>query len=162
MKYVSTLKHVALAALAALLVMASSAVTAASDPQPPTIRDIVTQQTQLREQVKAGKGAFKDMSKAERKALAERQDRVLQMLGEKQTLDEMPPDQRTVVFNELEWIKAAVTKAEDERKICEYTRTVGSNRMVSVCMTAKEQRENRDGAQQSMRTQYKCDDCTGN
>lgn len=159
MKYVSTLKHFA---FAALLGMTSGAVTAATDPQPPNIRDIVTQQTQLREQVKAGKGAFKDMSKAERKALAERQDRVLQMLGENQTLDEMPPDKRVAVFNDLEWIKAAVTKAEDERKICEYTRTVGSNRVVSVCTTAKEQRENRDGAQQSLRTGYKCDDCKGN
>ena len=74
MKYVSTLKHVA---LAALLGMISLAATAAPNPQQLTIRDIVTQQTELREQVKAGKGGFKDMSKAERKALAERQDRVL-------------------------------------------------------------------------------------
>ena len=84
------------------------------------------------------------------------------MLGDNQTLDEMPPDQRIVIFNDLEWIKAAVTKAEDERKICEHTRTVGSNRTVSVCMTAKQQRENRDGAQQSLRTKYKCDGCAGN
>ncbi|MEQ1513467.1 MAG: hypothetical protein ABL934_12435, partial [Lysobacteraceae bacterium] len=159
MKHVSTFR---LAALAALLGMTSLAVMAAVDPQELTIRDIVTQQTQLRQQVVAGKGAFKDMSKAERNALAERQDRVLQMLGGSQTMEDMPPDQRTVVFNDLEWIKAAVTKAEDERMICEYTRTVGSNRMVSVCMTAKAQRENRDGAHQSLRTTYKCDRCKGN
>lgn len=151
-----------LIALSAALVMTSMVVMAAADPQQLTIRDIVTQQTQLRSQVTAGKGAFKDMSKAERKALAERQDRVLQMLGGNQTLDEMPPDQRTLVFNDLEWIKAAVTKAEDERLICEYTRTVGSNRMTSVCMTAKEQREYRDGSQKSLRTQFKCDECKGN
>jgi hypothetical protein len=116
-------------------------VLASTDPVQLTIRDIVTQQTQLRQQVVAGKGAFKDMGKAERTALAERQDRVLQMLGGSQTLEEMPPDQRTVVFNDLEWIKAAVSKAEDERMVCEYTRTVGSNRMTSVCMTAGKRRE---------------------
>jgi hypothetical protein len=159
MKLSSLLKSVALSATFA---MASLAAMASVDPQELTIRDIVTQQTQLRSQVTAGKGPFKDMSKAERQALAERQDRVLKMLGGNQTLEDMPPDQRTVVFNDLEWIKAAVTKAEDERKVCEYTRTVGSNRMVSICMTAKEQREYREGAQQSMRTKSKCDDCAGN
>ena len=106
MKLASSLK---LIALSAALFMTSMVVMAAADPQQLTIRDIVTQQTQLRSQVTAGKGAFKDMSKAERNALAERQDRVLQMLGGSQTLEEMPPDQRTLVFNELEWIKAAVT-----------------------------------------------------
>lgn len=158
MKLASSLK---LIALSAVLVMTSMVAMAAADPQQLTIRDIVTQQTQLRAQVTAGKGAFKDLSKTERQALIERQDRVLQMLGGAQTLDEMPPDQRTVVFNELEWIKAAVTKAEDERKVCEYTRAVGSNRMVSVCMTAKEQREYREGSQQSLRTKFKCDECRG-
>lgn len=151
-----------LIALSVALAMTTLAAMAATDPQQMTIRDIVTQQTQLRSEVVAGKGAFKDMSKAERQVLVERQDRVLQMLGGSQTLDEMPPDQRTIVFNELEWIKAAVTKAEDERMICEYTRVVGSNRATSVCMTAKAQRENREGAQQSLRTKYKCDDCKGN
>jgi hypothetical protein len=43
---------------------------ASADPQQLTIRGILTQQTQLRVQVVAGKGAFKDMSKAERAALA--------------------------------------------------------------------------------------------
>jgi hypothetical protein len=147
--------------LVALLTWGALAL-ASADPQQLTIRDILTQQTQLRAQVVAGKGAFKDMSKAERAALVERQDRVLQMLGGLQTLEDMAPDQRTVVFNDLEWIKAAVTKAEDDRMVCEYTRTVGSNRMQSVCMTAKQQRENRDGSQDSLRRTFKCDSCRGN
>ncbi len=134
---------------------------ASADPQQLTIRDILTQQTQLRAQVVAGKGAFKDMSKAERAALVERQDRVLQMLGGLQTLDEMAPDQRTIVFNDLEWIKAAVTKAEDDRMICEYTRIAGSNRMQSVCMTAKQRREHREGSEDSLRRTFKCDTCRG-
>lgn len=150
------------AAMLAAFAMVSLAAVASVDPQQLTIRDIVTQQTQLRAQVTAGKGAFKDMSKAERQVLVERQDRVLQMLGGSQTLEDMPPDQRVVVFNELEWIKAAVTKAEDERKVCEYNRVVGSNRMVSVCMTAKAQRENREAAQQSLRAKFKCEGCVGN
>jgi len=138
------------------MLSASAAVLASTDPQQLTIRDILTQQTQLRAQVVAGKGAFKDMSKAEREALIVRQDRVLRMLGGLVTIEDMPPDQRTEVFNDLEWIKAAVTKAEDDRMVCEYTRIAGSNRMKSVCMTAKEQREHRDGARRSLHGPVMC------
>jgi hypothetical protein len=148
-------------ALTVALGATSLAVMASADPQQLTIRDIVTQQTQLRAQVAAAKGAFKDMEKRDRVALMERQDRVIAMLGGNQSFEEIPPDQRTEVFNDLEWIKAAVTKAEDERMVCEYTRAVGSNRMTSVCMTAKQQSENRDGAQESLRRTYKCDTCRG-
>lgn len=45
--------------------------------------------------------------------------------------------------------------------VCEYTKIAGSNRMQSVCMTAKEQRENRDGSQDSLCRTYKCDTCKG-
>lgn len=158
MKFTSVLKVLA---LSCALGATSLVVLASADPQQLTIRDIVTQQTQLRAQVAAGKGAFKDMNKSERQALIERQDRVLSMLGGAQTLDEMPPDQRAQVFNELEWIKAAVSQAEDDRMVCEYTRAVGSNRLQSVCMTAKKQRELRAATQESLRRGGKCDSCAG-
>lgn len=152
------MKTISLKSLIAGLVLSfvSVAALASADPQQLTIRDIMTQQTQLRQQVIAGKGAFKDMSKAERDALVERQNRVLEMLGGRETIDDMAPDQRTVVFNDLEWIKAAVTKAEDDRMICEYTRISGSNRMKSVCMTAKQQRENQERARSTLNRGQMC------
>jgi hypothetical protein len=140
----------------AALLLACAVAFASADPQQLTIRDIVTQQTQLRAQVAAGKGAFKDMAQPERAALIERQDRVLSTLGGAQTLDEMPPHRRTEVFNDLEWIKAAITKAEDERMVCEYTRIAGSNRMKSVCMTAKQQREHQERARASLNRGQMC------
>jgi hypothetical protein len=158
MKNTSSLK---LLALGVVLFGTSLIVLASADPVQLTIRDIVTQQTQLRAQVMAGKGAFKDMNKSEREALAERQGRILQMLGGVQTFEELPPDQRTVVFNDLEWVKAAVSQAEDDRMVCEYTRAVGSNRLQSVCMTAKKQRELRAATQDTLRRSYKCDTCKG-
>jgi hypothetical protein len=100
------------------------------------------------------------MSKAERSALVERQDRVLQMLGGLETLETMAPDQRTIVFNDLEWIKAAVTQAEDDRMVCEYTKIAGSNRMKSVCMTAREQREQRDKARRLLDNGQACGEST--
>jgi hypothetical protein len=143
------------------LAIVSPASIASDDPKQVSVRDIVTQQTRLREQAVAGKGAFKDMKRPDRAALIERQDRVIATLGATESLDEMSPQARTDVFNDLEWIKAMVTKAEEERIICEYTRAVGSNRAVSVCMTAREHREYREGAQMSLRRAYKCDNCGG-
>ena len=145
--------------------LCSAVALASADPQQLTIRDILTQQTQLRAQVVAGKGAFKDMATAERRALVERQDRVLAMLGSVETLEQMRPDQRTEVFNDLEWIKAAITQAEDDRMVCEYTRIAGSNRMKSVCMTARQQREHREQARATLGREGMCNQsaliCTG-
>jgi hypothetical protein len=138
------------------LVASSFVALASADPQQITIRDIVTQQTQLRAQAAAGKGAFKEMERRDRDALIERQDRVLRMLGGLQTLEDMAPDQRTEVFNDLEWIRAAITRAEDDRMVCEYTRIAGSNRMKSVCMTARQQREHRDNARNSLNRPIMC------
>jgi len=142
-------------AFAALCVV-SLASLASTDPQQLTIRDIVTQQTQLRAQVAAGKGAFRDLSKREREDLMQRQDRVITVLGGMQTIEDIPPHQRTEIFNDLEWIKSAVTKAEDDRKVCEYTRIAGSNRVQSVCMTAKQQREQRDRARDVLNRGQMC------
>lgn len=148
-----------LIALSATLIMAGMAVMASDDPQQLTLRDIVTQQYQLRQQVVAGKGVFKDMSEAQRKALAERQGRVLQMLEGSQTLDGMPPDQRVVVFNDLEWIRGVVAKAEDERMVCEYVYLTGSHIPRSVCMSARERAQLADDTRAGLRKTYKCDDC---
>ena len=156
MKLVSSFR---LIAMPASLFMASMAVMASDDPRQPTLRDIVTQQYQLRQQVVAGKGAFEDMSEAQRRALAERQDRVLRMLDGSQTLDEMPPDQRVVVFNDLEWIKGVVAKAEDERMVCEHVYLTGSHIPRSVCMSARARAKLTEDTRAGLRKTYKCDDC---
>ena len=68
----------------------------------------------------------------------------------------MPADQRTELFNELQWIDATVAKAQDERMVCEYTRSVGSNRMQSVCMTAAQRQKLRDSAQSELQRPKNC------
>jgi len=154
--------------VAAIVIADVSAVVRAEDmPNPvgqtsdaqPSIADIVTQQTQLRGQAIAARGPFKGMSKREREDLVRHQDRVLYLLNGHAALEELSPVQRTELFNELESVKAAVTKAEDERMVCEYTRVVGSNRVQSVCMTAQKRQEKRDRVQHAMRRERKCDFC---
>ena len=76
-----------------------------------------------------------------------------------QTLDEMPPDQRVVVFNDLEWIKGVVAKAEDERMVCEHVYLTGSHIPRSVCMSARERAKLTEDTRAGLRKTYKCDDC---
>lgn len=129
----------------------------ASNPQPP-IADIVAQQRQLRGQAVAKKGAFKDISERDRKDLIAKQDEVLGLLDGVSAIDELRADQRVVVFNDLEWIKAFITKAEDERKICEYTQTVGSHRPRSVCLTSREWEQLRERARSTMNRPGVCNE----
>jgi hypothetical protein len=152
--------------LAPMALAQSSASTSAAEAaaaSPPTLQQIVTQQTQLRGQISAKRGAFKDMSEGDRERLLKQQQRLLDLLEGRQSIEELRTEERVEVFNHLQSVSAAVTKAEDERKICERSRLVGTNRFTVVCMTAKQKREHQEGAQRSLRTVMKCEEgCIGN
>lgn len=96
-------------ALSRAWAMPGPAAMASANPRQLTIRDILTRQTQLRSQVAAGKGAFEAMGRRERDALVTRQDRILGALGGNESFDQRPPEVRVTVFDDLEWIEAAVT-----------------------------------------------------
>ena len=147
-------------ALVSALLFASSAAMADATREP-TLQDIVSQQRTLRTQVVGGKGAFKDMERRDRDELAKRQQRVIDMLAGVNSLDELRAEQRTDVFNELEWIKAVIVKAEDDRMVCEYSNSVGSHRPTSKCMTARQQREYRERSQDQVRRGATCNSSSG-
>jgi hypothetical protein len=151
--------HLTLAAALAMALMASTTF-ASVDNQSLQLQDIREQQSQLQIQVRAGKGAFKDMSESERRELLAKQDRVLTLLQGKQSAGELSVDDRLEVFNTLEEIKGAVAKAEDERKICKRTKTVTSNVPQVVCMTAAQQREQQERARNMMQRAQKCADAS--
>jgi hypothetical protein len=144
------------AAFAVLFAVSGPVAVASVDPQTLTIRDIVTQQTQLRTEVASARGPFKDLSDRQRADLMVKQDEVLGLLQGVDTLDALRPEQRVVVFNNLEWIKSVVAKAEDERMVCEYTKTVGSHMARSVCLSAREWERVRSRAQDTLNRSGKC------
>lgn len=134
---------------------AAPAATSEQAPQP-TVQQIVEQQTKLRDDVAAKKGAFKDLSDSEREALMKAQTRVLQLLENSDSIERLDINQKIEVFNHLEWISATVRQAEEDRQVCERSRVVGTNRFQVVCMTAKQQREYKERSRQSLRTTMKC------
>lgn len=112
--------------------------------------DIRSQQAEIRAGLVARTGRFQDMTPSERTELMNRQTEVLVMIEGKNTPSELNPDQRTKVFNHLEWIEAAINKTADERLICERRATIGSNRKERVCRTEAQLREERERARKQL------------
>jgi len=112
--------------------------------------DIRTQQAEIREGVTAHSGRYKNLSQSTRTELLVRQAEVLALIKGKQIPDDLSQEQRTEVFNHLEWIEAAINDSQDERLICEQRKTIGSNRRQRVCRTAAQIREDHDRARQEL------------
>jgi hypothetical protein len=117
---------------------------------------IVQQQTEVQFDVKARRGAYRDMEGRDRERLLLVQQRVINALEGRVSTNELAPTDRIALFNDLEEISALVNKAEDERMVCERTRPIGSNRPVNICKTVAERRLERE---QSLRGRDGVRDC---
>lgn len=133
---------------AALLAALSMCVAVMAQAQAPAGVDpaaLVAQQTELRARVVAGRGMFREQSPAERDALAADQARLIALLRGQASFDALAPAQREEAVGLMATIRDAVARAEDERRVCEQVRRIGSNRPQVVCMTAAQARKRRGG-----------------
>lgn len=121
-----------------------------------SLPDIHAQQVQLRQDAVAGQGRLKDLTAAERQALVVQQDRFLALTKGRQSLDELSMDDRMAAINTLEAINATLTRAEDERLVCERIKQVGSHRPTRVCRTVAELRQARQAAEKLMEERPAC------
>jgi hypothetical protein len=121
-----------------------------------SLPDIHAQQVQLRQEASAGQGRFKDLTAAERQALIVQQDRFLALTKGRQSLDELSMDDRMAAINTLEAINATITRAEDERLVCERIKQVGSHRPTRICRTVAELRQARQAAEKLMEERPAC------
>lgn len=129
----------------ALAMAATLPVAVANDVHPNTDASaILAQQQEIRADVERRKGAYKDMSTADRETLMREQDKVFELLRDRTAVTDLGERDRIVVFNALESIEGIVNRAQDEKMVCERTRKVGSNRTETVCMTAAERRARRE------------------
>ena len=78
-----------------------------------------------------------------------------------QSTDELSEQQKTEVFNTLEWIEAVANNSADERMVCERRPVLGSTRKERVCKTAAQWREEREAARSTMDSRSICRDCGG-
>jgi hypothetical protein len=94
-------------------------------------------------QVETALGApeYAELSLEDRNQVQQSLSRIRQHMGERQTVQELPPQLQTEVFNEQERINTLLVRGHDDsRQICRYERTTGSNMPKSRCLTVAERR----------------------
>ena len=136
--------------LALIVIAATPAASMANEAKALQFDDIRTQQAEIQAGVIARTGRYKDMDSKTRDELLRRQGVVLKTIEGKEIPTDLDAEQRTQVFNDLEWIEAAINRAEDEQLICEYRKTIGSNRKSRVCRSAAQMREERERSKMEM------------
>lgn len=141
-----------LTALLLLTMGLPTVATASSDHPNLSASAILEQQSQIRADVEARRGRYKDMPETKRSDLLARQGRVSRMLEGVTVTTELKELQRIDLFNDLEAIEAIVNSTEDDRMVCERSRPVGTNRTRTVCKTVAERRDEREAAQREMLT----------
>lgn len=145
-----SMKHLVLATVLACLL--APAAYASADRKALQAESIRTQQAEIRAGVEARSGRYKDLPAGTRSELLAKQSEVLRMIDGKQSTDELDENQKVEVFNALEWIEAAINKADDERLVCERRAVLGSTRKERVCKTVAQMRDEREAARRSMDT----------
>lgn len=112
--------------------------------KPLEIAKIIDQQREIRADLMAGTGRYKQMPTSKREQILKKQDDLLRMLEGKETSDDLSTDQQMAAFNSLEWIEAAINNEEGERMVCRRERTIGSNRITRVCRTEAQMEAERE------------------
>ncbi|MGH8077536.1 MAG: hypothetical protein ACREPE_09465 [Lysobacter sp.] len=128
------------------MAMVASAASASQPTTPLQTETIRSQQAKIKAEVEARAGAFKDVPASTRGQLLSQQALVLGLIEGKKTTDELDAAKQSELFAALESIDAMVTKANDERRVCELRKTLGSNQKERICRTAKQVREEREAA----------------
>lgn len=111
---------------------------------------IVAQQTQIRGDVQASRNGWETLSQEKRSEVLKDQDRLFQLLQDKQTIGDLEPDRQVEAANLLSSINAVATNAEDERMVCTRERKVGSNFTQRVCRTVAQLRREREAARDAL------------
>ena len=149
-------------ALLLSLLLMSFAAFASTDRSVQLIDDIRNQQAEIRDSVESRKAPYDGLSDAQRSELLSKQSRMLNMLDGKRSTDDLNEQQKTEVFNTLEWIKSVANNSGDERMVCERRTVLGSNRKERVCNTAAQWSEEREASQRAMDSRGVCSDCRTN
>lgn len=137
-----SMKSMALA-LCIVFAWAGSATAAAENPV--GLQAILEQQRSLAADLDAGK--TRDLKAPQVEEIRKSQRELFKVTEGKTDLDALRPDEKVVVMNEVEKIKAimAGTRAADEdKKICRRERTIGSQLVQTICMTKGEMEKRRE------------------
>lgn len=114
------------------------------------LKAVAAQQQQIRADILASGGKYRGLSEAKQEEVLDRSGRLLRVIDGKQSPEELTEAERMQAFNTLEWIEATLNKEDDERMVCSYQKTIGSNRKTRVCKTAAQLEREREEARERM------------
>lgn len=109
--------------------------------------EIRSAQDALKGAVERKEGDFAGLSDEERQRILDKQAAIYALIEGKQSAAELGEEDKRQLVNALEEVKALVTRAEDERMVCQRVRVIGSNRPENKCMTVRQRREMRERLQ---------------
>ena len=105
------------------------------DRQAPVAQQIHQVETAL------GAPEYAELSIEDRGRVQQSLERIRQRMGDRQTVQELPPQVQADVFNEQEQINTLLARGHDDsRQICTYQRSTGSNMPKGRCLTVAERR----------------------
>ena len=94
---------------------------------------------------------YAELSAEDRGQVQQSLSRIRQHMGERQTVQELPPQLQAEVFNEQERSNTLLARGhEDSRQICRYERTTGSNMPQSVCLTVAQRRKAQEDSRKAL------------
>lgn len=132
------------------LTLAIAAPAALAGPKPLPIGKVVAEQLQLRAQLEAGSGPMARIPSAQRIDMLARQQELLDVLGDKESVSQLSEAQQAFAHNTLAWIEAAVENNDDERMVCVREKALGSNMAKRVCRTLAQMRQAQEYAREEM------------
>ena len=124
------------------------------------VKDIpmfVEHQLALRADLEGDSKKFAHIKASSKRDLYRSQDRMLEILKGKQTIDDLNADERVTVYNLENEIAAILKDADDDRPICERTARVGSHFKDVDCRTKHERDLDRSVARQELLFPRTCD-----
>jgi len=84
---------------------------------------------------------YAELSTDDRNQIQQALARITQRMGDRQRVDELPPQVQAQVFNDQERVNQLLARAHDDsRQVCTYQRTTGSNMPKGRCLTVAERR----------------------
>lgn len=84
---------------------------------------------------------YAELSADDRSQIQQALARITQRMGDRQRVDELPPQVQAQVFNDQERVNQLLARAHDDsRQVCTYQRTTGSNMPKGRCLTVAERR----------------------
>ncbi len=140
------------------------AVASQSGDADPDLQQITAQQREIRAGITAGTPAFAYLDDNRRRYVLLAQDRLFELVGERQAITELKVNDQLRVFNQLKRIEALLVNADaDGNLVCERTAIAGTRRQQLACMKKSDRERKADSTRDALQIRPACttSECVG-